>query len=398
MKRILILGAGAAGLIVANKLARELRREIARGELEVKILDKNDISTNQGGFTFLPFGLYSSEDITMARGKLISPRVHAIFGSDGEINNIDLLNREVTVKSGKMYRYDYLLIATGCRGCVDDIDGLSKDFNSFYTSLEDALHVKDLIRNFEKGNVVVLTVDMPIPCPGAPSKFTILLDDYLRYIKGEGERKKTTISFLWPIELIGPPAYNTVITKEFKKRNIKDVRKFKFAKVDESKKEIISSKGRRVNYDLLITIPPHKGIQPLMDSNITDEKGWIPTNKYTLQYSKSPNEHYDEVYAIGDAGSPDILKTGIGAHYQALITAQNLINDIRGIGVKVPYRGETGCPIVGSSYTPYTKGEAYLASWLYNKPLENFALTKLGWFIYRMYYYIYWDTTVKALL
>jgi len=103
-------------------------------------------------------------------------------------------------------------------------------------------------------------------------------------------------------------------------------------------------------------------------------------------------------YVIGDAGPPEILKTGIGAHYQALITAQNIINDIHGTGVKVPYRGETGCPLVGSSYTTYTTGEAYMAAWTYGKPQQPFKPTKLGWFVYRMYYYIYWDSGIKALM
>ena len=114
-KKILILGAGAAGSIVANKIARELRREIAKGKLEVTVLDKDDENTNQGGFTFIPFNLYAPEDITRARSKLISPRVKTAFGEDGEVSHVDLGNRRVTAKSGKVYSYDYLLISTGCR-------------------------------------------------------------------------------------------------------------------------------------------------------------------------------------------------------------------------------------------------------------------------------------------
>lgn len=145
-------------------------------------------------------------------------------------------------------------------------------------------------------------------------------------------------------------------------------------------------------------IPPHRGLKALIDSGITDERGWVPADKYTLQYRKSPTEGYDEVYVVGDAGPPEILKTGIGAHYQALIVAQNLVNEIQRNGVKVPYRGETGCPFIGSTYTPSTKGEAYMTAWTYGKPQEPFCPTKMGLFIYRMYYYLYWDTEIKALM
>jgi len=397
-KRVLILGAGAAGTIVANKLARELRREIAKEEVEVAILDKNDVNTNQAGFTFIPFGLYTPDDITSPRRKLISPRVKTILGADGEVSHLDLRNREVTAKSGKKYAYDYLLIATGCAPDVECVPGLSGDFNTFYTSLEDTEKVGDFVKTVEKGHVVILTAKMPIPCPGAPAKFTVLLDDHLRYVRGEEVRKKIKISFLWPVEGIGPPAYDAVVSPVLEEKGINVRRSFRLSEVDAGKKEIVSAEGERIQYDFLITIPPFKSMKALSDSGLTDEKGWIPTDKYTLQYHKSPTESYEEVYAIGDTGPAGILKTGIGAHYQALVTAQNLINDVLGSGVKVPYRGETGCPLIKSSYTPSTKGEAYIASWTYGKPLEAFNPTRLGWFLYRAYYYIYWDTAMKGLM
>ena len=46
MRKLLILGAGAVGSIVANKVSRELRKEIARGQVEISILDKNETSFN----------------------------------------------------------------------------------------------------------------------------------------------------------------------------------------------------------------------------------------------------------------------------------------------------------------------------------------------------------------
>lgn len=397
-KRVLILGAGASGSIVANKLARELRREIAKDELEITILDKNDVNMNQAGFTFLPFELYTLDDITRARTKLISPRVKTIFGQDGEVTYLDLKNKQIEVRSGEKHSYDYLLIATGCRYDIEGVLGLSRDFNTFYTSVEDALKLKQLIKTFDKGHIVILTVRMPIPCPGAPGKFTILLDDYLRHVRGQEGRNNIEISFLWPIKLVGPAAYDAALDKIFKEKNINITREFELSEIDAYKKEVVSAGGERIKYDLLITVPPYKSIKALSDSGITDEKGWVPTDKYTLQYRKSPTETYDEVYAIGDTGPAEILKTGIGAHYQALITAQNLINDILGNPVKVMYRGETGCPFIGSSYTTRTKGEAYIANWTYDKPLEPFIPTELGWFIYRMYYYIYWDTAIKSLI
>jgi len=395
-KKILILGAGAAGTIVANKLARELRREIAKDEVSITILDKNDMNVNQAGFTFIPFGFYTPDDIRRPRRKLISPRVRSVFGENGEITRVDLSNREVTVKSGRKYSYDYLLIATGCTQDVESVPGLSKDFNTFYTSLDDALKLKELLESMSKGKIVILTVKMPIPCPGAPGKFTILLDDYLRHVKRA--RDNFDITFLWPDPSVGPPPYNSNLTEAFKERKINDVRKFKLSEIDADKKEVVSAAGERIKYDLLISIPPHKGIKALYDSGITDENGWVPADKYTLQYSKSPTERYDEVYVAGDAGPLEILKTGVTAHYQAFTAAQNLIYDVLGTGDRARYLGNVGCPYVGSSLTSESRGKAFLAVWSYGLNPRPFVPTEAGWYFYRMYYYIYWDLTVKAII
>lgn len=395
--RVLILGAGAAGSAVANKLAREFRQEIAKEKVEITILDRNAVNINQGGFTFIPFGLYTPEDISRPRKKVISPRVKGVFGEDGEIERVDLANREVTAKSGEKYPYDYLVIATGCRADVESVSGLSSDFNTFYTSLEDAFKLRKLVSTFDKGRIVISTAQMPIPCPGAPGKFAVMLDAYLRYIRSEEVRRNVEISFLWPIELMGPPAYNEVASKVFEERNINIIRNFGLAEVDADKKEVVAANGERAKYDLLISIPPYKGIKALSDSGIAVESGWIPVDKSTLQY-RGPVGSYDEVYALGDGSTAGAVKTGIGAHYQSLVVGQNLINDLHGNGIKVSYMGELGCPFVGAMYTPSTRGEAYIATWMYDKPLEPFKPTKLGWFLYRMYYYIYWDAGLKALM
>jgi len=395
--RVLVLGAGAAGSTVANKLAREFRQEIAKEEVEITMLDKNDVNINQGGFTFIPFGLYTPEDISRSRKKLISPRVKCVFGEDGEIERVDLANREVTAKTGRNYSYDYLVIATGCIADVESVQGLSDDFNTFYTSLEDAFKLRKLVRTFDKGHIVISVAQMPIPCPGAPGKFAVMLDAYLRYIRDKEVRKNVEISFLWPIGPIGPPAYNKIASETFEEQNINLIRNFRLTEVDADKKEVVAESGDRVKYDLLISIPPHKGIKALADSGIAVEGNWIPVDKSTLQY-RGPVGSYDEVYALGDGSTAGAVKTGIGAHYQSLVVGQNLVNDLHGNGIKVSYMGELGCPFVGAIYTPSTRGKAYIPTWTYDKLPEPFKPTKLGWFLYRMYYYIYWYAGLRALM
>jgi sulfide:quinone oxidoreductase len=394
-KKLLILGAGAAGSIVANKVSRELRGEIARGGYEITVLDKEGVNKNPAGYTFIPFHLIAQEDIKRPMGKVISPRVKTSFGEGGEVTNVDLGNRVVRAKDGRTYEYDYLLIATGARLAPEVVPGLSDDYNTFY-SMDGSVALRSILDKFEKGRIVVATPEMPIACPGAPSKFTVLLDDYLRHVRDI--RKDVDITFLWPIDTIGPGIYDARVASGFEERGVPYRRNWVTAEVDPEGKEVISTDGERVGYDLLVTIPPHRGAKAMLDSGISDDKGWIPTDKYTLQYHKSPTESYDEVYAVGDGGPITMNKMGINAHFQALKTGQNLVNDYHGNGVKSIYKGEQGCPIVESSYTPSTDGKAYMVTWTYGNPAKPFNSTRLGWLIYRMYYYIYFDLTAKGIM
>lgn len=396
-KNLLILGAGATGSIVANKVSRELRREIARDEYEITILDKESVNKNPAGYTFIPFHLLAQEDIKRPMSKVISPRVNTAFGDAGEVTNIDLDNRQVKVRNGNTYEYDYLLIGTGARLAPEVVPGLSDDYNTFY-SMEGSIYLREILNKFEEGRIVVTTPEMPVACPGAPSKFTVLLDDYFRHVKTGDIRKDVDITFLWPIGNIGPGVYDAKVMEGFDERGIDCRKEWVTKEIDSEHKSVISTEEEKVEYDLLVSIPPHRGVEAIVDSGIGDEKGWIPTNKYTLQYYKSPTENYEEVYAIGDCGPITMNKMGINAHFQALKTGQNLINDFYGNGVKSIYKGEQGCPIVESSYTPDTDGEAYMVTWTYGNPAKPFNSTRLGWLIYRMYYYIYFDLTAKAIM
>ncbi|RLG91338.1 MAG: hypothetical protein DRO36_04410, partial [Candidatus Hecatellales archaeon] len=74
------MGVGADGSIAANKMARELRREIAEEKIEITIPDKNDVNVNQAGFTFLPFDLYTYEDISKPRQSAFKPPKIGLMG------------------------------------------------------------------------------------------------------------------------------------------------------------------------------------------------------------------------------------------------------------------------------------------------------------------------------
>src|SRR5450759_3813113 len=59
MKRIVILGAGTAGTIMANHLNHEIDKE----SWEIDVIDHRQEHYYQPGYLFLPFDIYEPEDI-----------------------------------------------------------------------------------------------------------------------------------------------------------------------------------------------------------------------------------------------------------------------------------------------------------------------------------------------
>jgi sulfide:quinone oxidoreductase len=69
MKKLLILGGGTAGTMMANKLHKALDRE----EWSITVVDRQKTHYYQPGFLFIPFGIYSREDVEKPKSNFFPP-------------------------------------------------------------------------------------------------------------------------------------------------------------------------------------------------------------------------------------------------------------------------------------------------------------------------------------
>ncbi|MBL8056325.1 MAG: NAD(P)/FAD-dependent oxidoreductase, partial [Anaerolineales bacterium] len=75
MKTFLILGAGTAGTMMANKLAQRLDA----AEWRIIVVDKDETHYYQPGFLFIPFGLYKPEDVYRPKRNYLPQNVEVVF-------------------------------------------------------------------------------------------------------------------------------------------------------------------------------------------------------------------------------------------------------------------------------------------------------------------------------
>ena len=120
MKRLLILGAGTGGTIMANKMRKVLERD----EWDITIVDQHKTHYYQPGFLFIPFGMYSKRDVIKPKSDFLPVGVNVIYT---KIEKIDPDNNSVILDEGVVLNYDYLIIATGTRTAPEETPGLTGD-------------------------------------------------------------------------------------------------------------------------------------------------------------------------------------------------------------------------------------------------------------------------------
>lgn len=319
MKKLVILGAGCGGTMMANKM----RKHLDRNEWNITIIDKDNIHDYQPGYLFVPFGINTEKEIRKTKREFIKPGIDFVIS---ELVNVDWDKQEVTTKSKGKFQYDILIMSTGCDVRPEEVEGLAetwgKDVYGYYR-YDHCIELKKALAQFQGGKLVVNIAEMPIKCPVAPLEFAFLADWHFHE---RGIRDKVEIEFVTPLTgAFTKPVATAVLAAACEQKNIKITPNFALGGVDGERKVISSYDGTEVNYDMLVSIPPNFGSQVMIDSGISDPMGYIPVDKHTLQPKDRSN-----VWVLGDGTNVPTSKAGAVAHFQADILEENIMSFING--------------------------------------------------------------------
>jgi len=340
-KSIVIVGGGLSGTIVANGLCRQLGKELRSGEVRITMIGASETHMYQPGLLYVPFGRIRESELFREQRKVLDRRV--TFHVD-PATNIDVENNRVTTQSGKTFDYDYVVIATGSVIRPDNVPGMTEGAHWFY-DLEGARRMRDALSEFSGGKVVV-NVNAPHKCPVAPLEITFMLRDHFR---AKGIWDKCEVTYTYPIgrlHALEPVAQWAV--PEFEKCGIKSETFFNTKEVNANARTITSEEGVTLDYDLLVTIPPHSGAEVITNSNL-GAGGWVPTQRESLLREGSTN-----VFVVGDTTNIPISKAGSTAHFEADTIVDNLASLITEERWARNYDGKVYCFIeTGTSTGTY---------------------------------------------
>jgi len=371
--KVLVVGAGAGGLMALSRLHRALPNA------EITVIAPNEIHLYQPGQVFMAAGLYTLDDIKKDNKEFIPEDVNWI---KDEVASFDPDNNKVTTRAGQEVAYDFMVVATGMEYRYEWIKGLTKEdigkngISSVYLNdLEKGTAkggevtwewfeaLKKAAASGQKPTAIYTSPNTAIKCGGAPQKILYLSADHL---KKEG----LSADFIYAThseKLFKHPEFDTslhnvqkqydTITNKFRHNLVAIDVKNKVAtfeetyevkgEYDEELEEYDVTEEKRlvdITYDFIHIVPPMAPSQALLDSPLGWQKGtakgWLEVDQYTLQHRR-----YNNVFGIGDVCGIPLCRTGGSARHQGPIVVANLVSAVEDKALKEKFDGYTVCPI-----------------------------------------------------
>jgi sulfide:quinone oxidoreductase len=316
MAKILILGGGFGGLIVAERLASSID-----STHDITVVAPSRKFTFYPGLVHLAFGQCSADDITFDLAtKLKGVGVRYI---EGEMIELDSAGKKAMIAgddiSGEIH-YDFLVVAIGRRLATGRVPGFF-EYSNHLLGTGAALKFGKAASNFDRGKIIVgLCPGARLPVPVCETAFA-LAKRFEKQIAG-GE---VHLSVVFPESLqsaFGGASLHKELESAFARHHINVLYDFPISEI--TPEHLISSQKTKIEYDLLMLVPPFRGNAQLRREGIVDAEDFV------LVDDRMKISGLESSYAVGDIVAFSGPKFAHMAVRQAEVAAANLINEING--------------------------------------------------------------------
>ena len=330
-ERVVIVGGGTGGSVLANDLADRLEPELDAGDVAVTLVNDGPDHVYKPVWLYVPFGQREPADGRRRLNELVDDAIDLRID---RVTDVDAETKRLQFSDGPSVDYDHLVLATGSTLAPERIPGLVAGGHDYYSE-SGATDLREELLEFTEGEIVLSVIGTPHMCPAAPLEFVFMVDDWFRE---RGLREDVEVTYTYPIQRVhGNPHIAEWARPIMDERDINVETFFNAESVDPDAETIASMEGTELDYDLLVTIPPHAGVDLIEEAGLGDD-GWVDVDKHTLEA-----EAADDVYALGDAADTGVPNAGSVAHYQAGVVGQRLASEIRGRPATATYDGKTLC-------------------------------------------------------
>lgn len=361
--RIVIIGAGAGGTALANRLLKRL------DGAEIILIDPRAEHLYQPGLSLVAAGLKPANYVLSRTTDWLPQGVTLITEAAAAI---DPEAKIVNTASGQSIAYDFLVVAPGLTLDHDAIEGFSLDMvgqngiGALYAGPQYAAATWQAAQAFtENGGIGIFTrPETEMKCAGAPLKHTFLIDDITRTA---GNRGKAEFHYAAPqSSLFGVPIVAEKVRMLFGDRGISTSMQHTLKAIDAGAKRATFNTPdgtTEMNYDYIHIIPPQRApdvirLSGLSWANKWTDEGWVECDMASLRHLR-----YDTIWALGDVAGVPKGKTAASVKWQVPVVEDGLISAIEGREPTETYNGYTSCPMITRV------GRAMLVEFDYNNNL-----------------------------
>ncbi len=349
-KTVLILGGGVGGIVAANAL-RDRLPEPHR----VVVVEKQAEHVFSPSLLWVMVGWRRPQQVTKPLQRMLRPGVELLLA---EVLAIEPESQRVKTSAGDQ-AYDYLVIALGAGLNPEAVPGFTEAAHTPY-DLDGATGLWKSLQQFEGGRVAVLVAAMPYKCPAAPYETALLLDDYLRR---KGLHARSQVDVYTPETLpmgVAGPGMGRAVVGMLEARGIGFHPQRNLSGIEAGDAALHFDGGELSHFDLLAGIPPHRAPVPVRETALSNQAGWVPVDRRTLQ------TNFENVYALGDVSAVTLSngmalpKAGVFADGQAHVVANRIAQKILGPGPQDEFDGFGFCWIeTGGGSAGFASGEFY---------------------------------------
>jgi sulfide:quinone oxidoreductase len=323
--RVVVLGAGFAGLELTTRLSEEFGDDI-----DVVLIDRSDAFVF--GFSKLDvmFGRAVPEQVRHPYTEIVKPGVRFVQTA---IESIDPDARTVKTQAGA-FQADILVVALGADLHPEDTPGLVEGGHEFYT-VAGGFAAREVLERFAGGRVVIGVLSTPYKCPPAPSETALLLHAQL-VERGLREQSEIALVIDFGRPIPPSPAASAALLEAFAERDIEWHPSREVCELDTGRNVAILRDGGEMPYDLFLAVPVHRAPPVAVEAGLTKD-GWIPVDTQTFETS------FPGVYALGDVAAVGTPRAGVFAEGHAAIAAEHIVARIRGTTSSARYGGRGIC-------------------------------------------------------
>lgn len=345
--RIVIAGAGAAGLAMASRLSAAL------DGADITLIDGRKAHFYQPGFTLVGAGVKPRDYVVFQTASYVPAGVKWVNESVAEF---DPDANKVVTDSGAAYPYDFLVVATGLQLEYGLIEGMEPGLigkhgiASIYNGPDAAAASWQALSAFAQqgGTGVFLRPPTEMKCAGAPLKYTFLAEDHLTR---NGVRDRARIVYnAHNKDLFSVPIVSEKVRMLFQQRGVQVNYERVLRAIDPGRRIAVFSTPQgdeEQSYDFIHVIPPMRAPAAVRNSPLPwtsgawGAEGWLEVDRGTLRHVR-----YSNVFGVGDIAGVPKGKTAASVKWQAPVAVDHIVAEIAGRQSQALYTGYTSCPLI----------------------------------------------------